>query len=40
MKLLGYCLNEKLLLFPENNSAVISLTAEELERFEFKKRGY
>jgi len=37
MKLLGYCLNEKLLLFPENNSAVISLTAEELEKFEFKK---
>ena len=37
IKLLGYCLNEKLLLFPENNSAVISLTAEELERFEFKK---
>lgn len=37
MKLLGYCLNKKLLLYPENNSAVISLTAEELEKFEFKK---
>ena len=29
IKLLGYCLNEKLLLYPENNSAIISLTAEE-----------
>lgn len=37
MKLLGYCLNEKLLLYPENNAAIISLTAEELKRFEFKK---
>jgi len=37
MRLLGYCINEKLLLYPENNSAIISLTAEELERFEFKK---
>lgn len=37
MKLLGYCLNKKLLLYPENNSAIISLTAEELKRFNFKK---
>ena len=37
MKLLGYCLNEKLLVYPENNSAIISLTAEELEQFNFKK---
>jgi phosphoesterase RecJ-like protein len=37
IKLLGYCLNKKLLLYPENNSAVISLTAEELEQFNFKK---
>ena len=37
IKLLGYCLNEKLLLYPENNAAIISLTAEELERFNFKK---
>ena len=37
MKILGYCLNKKLLLYPENNSAVISLTAEELEQFNFKK---
>jgi phosphoesterase RecJ-like protein len=37
IKLLGFCLNEKLLLYPENNAAIISLTAEELERFNFKK---
>jgi phosphoesterase RecJ-like protein len=37
IKLLGYCLNEKLRLYPENNAAIISLTAEELTRFEFKK---
>ena len=37
IKLLGYCLNEKLLLYPENNAAIISLTAEELKRFNFKK---
>ena len=37
MKLLGYCLNDKLLLFPENKSAIISLTNEELKRFNFKK---
>ena len=37
MKLLGYCLNKKLLLYPENNSAIVSLTAEELKRFNFQK---
>jgi phosphoesterase RecJ-like protein len=37
IKLLGYCLNEKLRLYPENNTAIISLTDEELKRFEFKK---
>jgi len=37
IKLLGYCLNEKLRLYPENNAAIISLTTEELKRFEFKK---
>ena len=37
MRLLGYCLNEKLLLYPENNSAIISLSAQELERFKFQK---
>jgi bifunctional oligoribonuclease and PAP phosphatase NrnA len=37
MRLLGYCLNKKLLLFPDNNSAVISLTAEELELFGFQR---
>ena len=37
IKLLGYCLNKKLRLYPQNNAAIISLTAEELKRFEFKK---
>ena len=37
MKLLGYCINNKLLLYPENNAAIISLTDEELNRFNFKK---
>ena len=37
MKLLGYCLNEKLILIEENNSAIISLDSEELKRFNFKK---
>ena len=37
IKLLGYCLNKKLRLYPENNAAIISLTAEELKRFKFKK---
>jgi phosphoesterase RecJ-like protein len=37
IKLLGYCLNEKLRLYPENNAAIISLTAEELDRFDFQK---
>lgn len=37
MKLLGYCLNNKLLIYPENNTALISLTAAELKRFKFQK---
>ena len=37
MKLLGYCLNDKMLLFPENNSAIISLSNKELKKFNFKK---
>ena len=37
IKLLGYCINDKLLLYPENNSAIISLTNDELKRFNFKK---
>jgi len=37
VKLLGYCLNKKLMIFKENKSAIISLTAEELGRFNFKK---
>ena len=37
VKLLGYCLNQKLLIFKENKAAIISLTTEELKRFNFKK---
>ena len=37
MKLLGYCLNEKLILLLENNSAIISLDENELQKFNFKK---
>ena len=37
IQLLGYCLNEKLRLYPENNSAIISLTEDELKKFKFKK---
>tara|TARA_B100001093_G_scaffold62208_1_gene52266 strand:- start:9064 stop:10083 length:1020 start_codon:yes stop_codon:yes gene_type:complete len=37
MKLLGYCLNEKLILIEENNSAIISLNNIELKKFNFKK---
>jgi len=36
MQLLGYCLNEKMVVFPEYRSAYISITQEELERFDFK----
>ncbi|MCK3684886.1 bifunctional oligoribonuclease/PAP phosphatase NrnA [Maribellus sp. YY47] len=35
MKLMGYCLYEKMKVFPEYRAAVISLTKEELERFNF-----
>lgn len=36
MRLLGYCLNEKMQVFPEMRTALISLTQDELERFNFK----
>ncbi len=35
MKLLGYCLNEKMQVFPEYRTAVIAITKEELDRFNF-----
>ena len=35
MKLLGYCLNEKMQVFPEMRTAVISLSSKELEEFNF-----
>ena len=36
-KLLGYCLNNKMQIFQDLNSAVLSLSEEELKRFNFKK---
>ena len=33
MRLLGYCLNEKLVIIPEHKAAFITLTAEELKTF-------
>jgi phosphoesterase RecJ-like protein len=37
LKLLGYCLSEKLEVLPEYHTAIMSLTREELERFSFQK---
>jgi len=37
LKLLGYCLSEKLEVLPEYHTAIMSLTREELERFDFVK---
>jgi len=36
MKLLGYCLSEKMVVFPELRSAMISITKQELEQYNFK----
>ena len=36
MKLLGYCLNEKMEVFPKYRSAVIYISKEELEQFNFE----
>lgn len=35
MKLLGYCLNEKMVVLPEFHTAYISLTSDELEKYKF-----
>ena len=37
LNLLGYCLKEKLEVFPEYATAIISLTSEELNRFQYQK---
>jgi len=37
MKLLGYCLSEKMVVIPELQTAYISLTEKELQKFEHKK---
>ena len=36
MKLLGYCLNKKMEVFPEYRSAVISITKKELKNFDYE----
>ncbi len=36
-RLMGYCLNEKLNVFPEYHTAIISLTKQELKKFNFKQ---
>ncbi len=36
MRLLGYCLNEKMQVYPEFRTALISLTKDELKRFNFQ----
>ncbi len=36
MKLLGYCLNEKMVVYPEYRAAVITISKEELKQFDFK----
>ncbi len=36
MNLLGYCLNEKMIIYPEYNTGIISLTQEELDRFNYQ----
>ena len=36
MRLLGFCLNEKMQVFPEYRAALISITKKELERFNYK----
>ena len=37
LKLLGYCLNEKLEVLSEYGTAIISLTSDELNRFQYQK---
>ncbi|RPI41845.1 MAG: hypothetical protein EHM46_05930 [Bacteroidetes bacterium] len=37
MKLLGYCLQEKMVVFPKYHTAFISITDEELRRFNHRK---
>ena len=37
MRLMGYCMSEKMTVFPEYHMAYISITKEELERFQYKE---
>lgn len=36
MRLLGYCLNKKMVVYPEYRAAVITISKEELKRFDFQ----
>jgi len=36
MKLLGYCLNQKMIVYPELRAAMISISKKELEQYNFK----
>jgi phosphoesterase RecJ-like protein len=36
MKLMGYCLNEKMVVLPQYHAAYIWLTREEMEKYSFK----
>ncbi len=36
MKLLGYCLNEKMVVYPQYRSAIITISKEELKQFDFQ----
>lgn len=36
MRLMGYCLHEKMQVFPEYNAAIIGLTRQEMEKFDHK----
>ena len=37
LNLLGYCLKEKLEVLPEYSTAIISLSSDELNRFQYQK---
>src|SRR5690606_10478081 len=36
LRLMGYCLYQKMKLYPEHGAALITLTADEMQQFDFK----
>ena len=36
LRLMGYCLYQKMKLYPEHQAALITLTADEMQQFDFK----